>query len=74
MSARVSMRVRLLGRVPDPEHKYRDEYTQEAEVELTGDDLPTVQTSVDAKIVEIRAEFAKRLHELGGAEYKEATS
>ena len=74
MSARVSMRVRLLGRVPDPEKKYRDEFTQEAEVELTGDYLAATQMAVDAKVKEIRLAFATRLHELGGAEYKEASS
>ena len=73
MSARVSMRVRLLGRIPDPEKKYRDEFTQEAEVELTGDDLEGVQAAVDRKVQEIRVQFTRRLADLGGAEYKEAS-
>ena len=73
MSARVTERVRLLGRVPDPEKKYRDELTQEAEVELTGDDLNIIQEAVDRKVQEIRAQFTRRLADLGGAEYKEAS-
>lgn len=72
MSCRISMRVRLLGRVPDPEHKYRDEYTQEAEVELTGDNPDAVKAAVEAKAAEVRAEFCQRLKQLGGAEYPAA--
>jgi hypothetical protein len=73
MSARVTQRIRLLGRIPDPEKKYRDEFTQEAEVELTGDDLEGVQVAVNRKVQEIRAQFTRRLADLGGAEYKEAS-
>ena len=67
---RAVRRVRVLCRLPDHEGKFRDELTQELEVEVDGETLDqaveAVTRAVEAELLEI---FAK-VKALKGADYQ----
>lgn len=71
---RAVKRVRVLCRLPDYEGKYRDEMTQELEVEADGETLDQSVEAVTRTVeAELREVFAK-VKALGGADYLKEVS
>lgn len=66
---RVRKRVRVNARLPDHDGKYRDEMTQELEIEMEDESLiKTTEVVGDAINIELMAMF-QRIKILGGADY-----
>lgn len=68
---RVAFRVRLNGRIPDPDGKHRDEITQEATIEIEDETNMTIIASIENIMREIRGKFYAELNRLGGYNYQE---
>lgn len=69
---KVAFRVRLNGRIPDPQDKYRDEITQEATIELEENHFDfNLIYLVEEQIVKIHEAFYAELNRLGGYNYQE---
>jgi len=79
MAAFVTVRYRLNVRLPDAERKYRDELTQEAEIQLNeeaeGTELGVEELTrrVLAKAEELRDGFYVEAKRLGATDYTEET-
>jgi len=76
----VTVRFRLNVRLPDGERKWRDELTQEAEIQLD-EAIESVQSSLEGlstralnKAEELRKNFYAEAKRLGAANYTEEAS
>jgi len=67
----INFRVRLNGRLPDPDGKYRDEITQEATIELEVNKLDFgIIAQAEREIDKIHDAFYSELNRLGGYNYQ----
>ena len=77
MAATVTVRYRLNVRLPDAEKKYRDELTQEAEIQLNEEsegtkiDVDELTRRVLTKARELRDGFYVEAKRLGATDYTE---
>ena len=74
----VTVRYRLNVRLPDAEKKYRDELTQEAEIQLNEEtehlDFEELTKRTLAKAQQLRDGFYKEAKRLGATDYTEEAS
>lgn len=65
------LRIRVNGRLPDPQNKYRDEITQEATMEMEYEEGLTdvLLSKAQERMDEIKDEFYKELNRMGGKNY-----
>jgi len=77
MASTVTVRYRLNVRLPDAEKKYRDELTQEAEIQLNEEtnvtkfDIEELTRRVLTKAKELRDGFYVEAKRLGATDYTE---